>query len=397
MGIMKYKLLLTLALALLVSVSTYAQRKPNINKAKTELLAGNLAEAKTIIDEAILHEKTMDDGKTWYYRGLIYASIDTTSNADYQALSEDPLNEALMAFEKANEIDPEQSGYYIISGSAIPETFDNQLAKYYNFYFQNAVADYEADQLQEATDNFLLASRILVDDTTAISYAGYMASANGSIEEANGYFQQAIDKGAMDQNLYISIINGHLSSGNQDEALAAIKAAQEVFPTNTELKRQEITILINQGKSEQAMNELNSAIAAEPNDPALYFALALIHEELDDKSSALEAYSNALEVAPDHYESAFNKAVLIFNEANELYKEQAALGITREDQVRSAELAPKIKEGFEAALPAWEQVYEIKKPVEGSTLESLYFLYSFLRMNDKAEMIGEELDALEAE
>ena len=63
-----------------VAVSAQKKQKPNINKALKSLQEGQLAEAKEMIDAATTYEKTMDDGKTWYYRGLIYAAIDTTSN-----------------------------------------------------------------------------------------------------------------------------------------------------------------------------------------------------------------------------------------------------------------------------------------------------------------------------
>ena len=50
---------LTLMLAAICVVG-YAQKKPKINQALSAMEDGNLAEAKTIIDAAIEHEKTKD-------------------------------------------------------------------------------------------------------------------------------------------------------------------------------------------------------------------------------------------------------------------------------------------------------------------------------------------------
>ena len=97
---------ITLLLLLLAAVSVYAQKavKPNLNKALSSWKEGKLDEAKTMIDLATTYEKTMNDGKTWYYRGLIYTSIDTTSNEAYKALATDAFATAMESFKKGDEL-----------------------------------------------------------------------------------------------------------------------------------------------------------------------------------------------------------------------------------------------------------------------------------------------------
>lgn len=62
------KLTLVMAIAVLVSSAVFAQKekKPNINKALKSMQEGDLAFAKSEIDRAIVFEKTMNNGKTWY-------------------------------------------------------------------------------------------------------------------------------------------------------------------------------------------------------------------------------------------------------------------------------------------------------------------------------------------
>jgi hypothetical protein len=76
----------TLLLLLLATVAAYAQKapKPNLNKALQLWTENKLDEAKTMIDAATTYEKTMNDAKTYYYKGLIYASLDTTSNEKFK-------------------------------------------------------------------------------------------------------------------------------------------------------------------------------------------------------------------------------------------------------------------------------------------------------------------------
>ncbi|MEP6738587.1 MAG: hypothetical protein ABJA70_23880, partial [Chryseolinea sp.] len=95
---------ISLSLLMLATVTVYAQKspKPNITKALQAMTQGKLDEAKAGIDAATTYEKTMNDPKTWYYRGLIYASIDTTSNETMHALDPNALDVALESFKKGD-------------------------------------------------------------------------------------------------------------------------------------------------------------------------------------------------------------------------------------------------------------------------------------------------------
>ena len=89
------RIIFLMLMLITVAVSAQKKQKPNINKALKSLQDGQLAEAKEMIDAAATYEKTMDDGKTWYYRGLIYAAIDTSSNRAVRSLAEDPFKTAM--------------------------------------------------------------------------------------------------------------------------------------------------------------------------------------------------------------------------------------------------------------------------------------------------------------
>ena len=95
------------ALLLLVAASAtvFAQKpiKPNLNKALASLQAGKVDEAKANIDAAITNEKMMTDPKTWYYRGLIYSSIDSTSNEQIHNLDPNAFQVALDAVGRVAE------------------------------------------------------------------------------------------------------------------------------------------------------------------------------------------------------------------------------------------------------------------------------------------------------
>eukprot|EP00237_Pycnococcus_provasolii_P002271 CAMPEP_0119201158 /NCGR_PEP_ID=MMETSP1316-20130426/28344_1 /TAXON_ID=41880 /ORGANISM="Pycnococcus provasolii, Strain RCC2336" /LENGTH=171 /DNA_ID=CAMNT_0007197253 /DNA_START=18 /DNA_END=530 /DNA_ORIENTATION=+ len=164
---------LTLILAA-VCVVGYAQKKPKINQALSALEKGELAEAKSIIDAAIAHEKTMNDPKTWFYRGQIYASLDTTSGEP------GAMEESLKAFDKAMELDPEQKATSSVdynTGQIV--NIDSKRQGYYAFYYGKAVAEYNAENFESAADNFTTSFYIMPSDTNAILNAAYSYQAAG--------------------------------------------------------------------------------------------------------------------------------------------------------------------------------------------------------------------------
>ncbi|MFT4981051.1 MAG: hypothetical protein ACI9UR_000898, partial [Bacteroidia bacterium] len=57
--------------ALLISVAVFGQKSKRTS-ANNYLEYGELDNAKEAIDPTISHEKTMNEAKTWYFRGLIY-------------------------------------------------------------------------------------------------------------------------------------------------------------------------------------------------------------------------------------------------------------------------------------------------------------------------------------
>ena len=62
------------------------------------LVTQNENEAKEMSDVSISYEKTMNNPKTWYLRGLIYMALDTS--ASFSGVSENSLQTAISSFNK---------------------------------------------------------------------------------------------------------------------------------------------------------------------------------------------------------------------------------------------------------------------------------------------------------
>lgn len=386
---------LTLILAAFC-VAGYAQKKPKINQALTALEKGELAEAKTIIDAAISHEKTMNDPKTWYYRGQIYAALDTASNEP------GAMDESLKAFDKALELDPEQKDIQSIDfASGQITNIETKKQGYYAFYYNNAIAAYNEESFADAATNFETAFYIMPSDTNAILNAAYAASAAGDDARAEADFKKCYEAGMKDKTVFLQLYNYASKDERFEDALTYIRAGKEVFPNDIDMSKYEINLLIRLERTEDAMAELSSSIEAEPNNADLLFSLGVLKDETGDKVGALETYRKAVAVDPNHFNSQFNIGAMLFNETNAMVKEQSSLNYypgkssyKKEDRAKYEELESQIETKLNEALPVWEKLYELKSQ-DADVMGSLIYVYKGLGMKDKANKIQAELDALD--
>lgn len=383
-------------LACLLTFAGYGQKaeKPKINKANMAREKGDLAEAQRIIDLATDYEKTKDNGKTWYYRGLIYATIDTTSNAEHAGLSDNALQIAMESFNKAKEMG-DASDYYINNDFGLPVLMGQQIDAYYSFYYNQGVNAFGASEYETAVSAFESSYAVLPTDTNAYINAAYAAHNGELFEAAKKNYRAALDNGAKAKDLFYNYVN-ILSSIDKDteSALQVVAEGRELYPADGTLAKNQINMMIQSGQIEEARTNLEKAIESEPDNPNLYFTLAAMHEQLEDEDAAVGAYQKALEIDPNHFESNFNMGVILIDRANQVIKERNNLGVSKADLAKAREMEPLIDQKLKDALPQWERVYEVR-PTEKSAIETLRYIYSQLKMNDKAEEMQNVLDGLE--
>lgn len=169
-----------------------------------------------------------------------------------------------------------------------------------------------------------------------------------------------------------------------EKALAFYNNSLYVYPNDLTLQKSRITTLIGLNKLDEASLELEKVIAAEPDSEDLYYTLGTIYHHKGENNKALGAYKKALEIDPDHFESNYNYAVILFNEASEIRREQNALGTTAREKRRAGAMEKLIEQKLRRALPQWEKAMELR-PDNKEIQEALRFIYSKLKMEKALE------------
>ena len=392
------RIIFLMLMLIAVSVSAQKKQKPNLNKALKSLQEGNLAEAKQIIDEATTYEKTMNDGKTWYYRGLIYAAIDTTSNPEKKALSDDALNIAIESFAKADAMGKKDTEYFVTdAGGIVPITKTQQIDQIANFYLNKGAALYQTDSLPEALTNFEKTQKIKPDDTTAYFYAGFVANAMEDHDKALANFEKYIEKGGTSSDAYSLMINTYSGpKEDKEKALEIARKAKEKYPENPEFPKVEIGLLIDMEKVDEAKTGLEEAVKREPDNQQYQFDLGYVKSRQENFEEAKKHFQEALRIDPSYFDAQYYLAQVYLIDAAKIAEQVKNLGISAADKKKQAELDKVLVQKYKVALPYWEKAEQMK-PNDLDVLDRLKTIYYFLGDDANEKRVTAKLTTLNAD
>lgn len=404
-----------LIIALLLPTLVFGQKpiKPNLNKTLNLWKQGKLDEAKEMIDVATTYEKTMDDGKTWYYRGLIYATLDTTSNEAFKSLATDPLKTAVESFAKADQLQTKAGSDYFLPPDAtttLPITKTQQCQQLADFYLNEGITFIQQDEPDYGASITSLEKSIAVfegnvkpynNDTLTYFVLSLSAMNAEQYEKAIAAADKYYEKGGKTKDAYLiqyQIYTGPME--DKEKALAVVRNARKLFPTNADFPRMEIGLLIDMNKVDEAKAGLEKAVKESPDDKVLHFYLAYTNAQLKNNAEAEKHYREALRIDPSYFEAQYYLSQLYLIEVDALTKQINNLGISAADDKKKRELFQARVKACEKAIPYLEKTESMKAPnteTQIEVLEKLQMMYYYVADDVKDAVVKKKLKALGAE
>jgi tetratricopeptide (TPR) repeat protein len=384
---------------LMAPVLAFAQKpiKPNLNKILNFWKDGKLKEAKEMVDLAETDPKLSLEGKTFYYKGLVYASLDTTSNEEYKALAENSLSTAIAAFAKADEMSKGKE-FFVQDAMGLPVLKSQQLLVLANFYLNQGATAFQEEDFDLAIDGFKKTQLVIPNDTTAYFYAGYAQYQKEDYKGAIESFDQYLQKGGKSPDAYSLIVNTYSGSlENKEEALSWVRKAKTAFPANTDFPKVEIGLLIDLNKIDDAKSGLETAVVNEPGNKILHFYLGYVNSKLEKWEESKGNYNEALKVDPDYFDAQYYLAQIYLIDAEKVKREMNNLGISKEDQKKKLSLDNLLVEKYKIALPFWEKANSMKIDDANSRIEvldKLSIMYYYLGEDAKAAAVEKKLKEL---
>ena len=350
--------------ALIVGFGAFAQNS-KVTSAANYLRYNELDKAKANIDAASEHEKTMGNAKTWFYRGNIYKAIYVSKEEKYKALDPDALLTAVNSYAKALKLPAKKVNVNELSNSY------SQLG---NICFDIGVQRYNAKNYKEAGAYFKKAmnvnSHFKVIDTLAMYNVGLTAEKDKNFTEAKVYYNKCKDLGFRGAKMYSHLSDIAKAEGNDEAALKSLAEGRAKYPNDQFLLTDEINIFLKLGKTEQALENLNKAVANDADNASLHYAKGTINQKKGNKEQAAKDYQRAIELNPEYFDANYNLGALYFNNGADCINEISSI----KDNSKYAEAKKGCDKTFEQAIPFLEKAHALN-PNDVATMQSLKQLY----------------------
>jgi len=373
------KLALLVSFSLLIVFSSYAQ-----NNKRTSAYMYNqnkeYAKAKEAIDEAVQHDKTIDDAKTWLYRGEIYYNIAASDDPEVRALAPDAAEISYESLVRAKELDEK-------------DKYEGDLAVYFMYltnYFYNAGSQsFQDSEYAEAIDDFEYAFKIAETDDRFDTIAAFNIGMAGVFSEdaeiAAEYLEKCVEVDFENPNVYIYLSRAQKQLGDTAQAYEVIMTGRERMPDELSILLEEAQWYLEQGEKEALLTSLLAAVEADPENANLYFLIGKSYDDMKDYDLAEEYYKKAAELKPDFFESYYNIGAIYVNQAAEIQAEANDLPLNETEKYK--ELTDSASVFLEKAVPYLEKSLEIR-PDDAPTLAALKEAYGRLDMTDKLEQLN---------
>ncbi len=387
-----------LLIILMTAGSTFAQNSKRTS-AFNHLRHGKLDKAKDAIDAAAKHENTMNDAKTWFYRGNIYLEIAMTDNEKYKDIDPECIDKALASYLKAQELDTK--------GKFLADIIPRIIAcaeQYYN----KAVRYYNSKEYNDASINFFSAFEVNKDisktniDTGALYNSAISAGLAKNYDLAKKRYAMLIDYNYNNPVMYTTLTDYYKLEGDSIKALEYIQIGRDRFPEDFPILISETNLLLNSGETEKALDNLKQALKTDTTNASIYSAVGSMYDKIvNDTTKAIQeidyafieaekAYKKAIELNPDFFDAIYNLGALYFNRGvnNILKADVLPFGDENYDILKSIG-----DDYMNKSLPILEKAYELQ-PDDYNTLFSLKQIYSRKGNVEKYNEVSEKLKNL---
>lgn len=367
--------------------------------------------AKAAIDVAHAEQveknslKTKDEGKLYYYRGMIYL--------DYTFLG--AMDKAVMADIEANQETFETVPFTSLKKSLeITDYYKDDIANKMNFLrgiaINGGVQMFDEAKYEESFASFAgaveMSDVIGYKDTVAMFNAALSADKLDNYDDAIKYYHMAAEANYLgNAEVYRNIIQvvNRKNEGPSDEAFKYIEEAKAKYPGDINIIIEEFNYHNSKGNADAAQASLQKAIEKDPRNPIFHYSIGATFDELANKmhdegkhdeartyvDKAVEAYSKSIELDPKFADAYYNLGVLYNNESFSLTNEMKSIEDVKLQEVKLAESRELLKK----AIPYLEKSNELT-PTDVNTLKLLKSIYFTIEDMDNYTVVTDKLKAL---
>ncbi|MGS2727014.1 tetratricopeptide repeat protein [Psychroserpens sp. BH13MA-6] len=418
---------IVVALSLLVSTIGFSQ-KSELKAAEKAIKTGNYADAKSAIQSAESLIAGADDklkAKFYFLKGQAWYANGNASSED--------TSKAVESFNMVQEIEGSGKGKYSDEVLELKTTIINN-------YLAKANAALGKKEYTKASSDFDNAYRMSPKDTLYLYYAASTAVTGQDYDASLKYYEElkdlgyqgvatqyiAVNKETGEEEVFdnksmrdISVKAGthiapkqvqtesksaeivknialiHLTNGDDEKAVAAMKDARAQNPDDLGLLISEANVQLKMGNKARFKELMEEATTKDPNNPELQYNLGVISAEAGQDEAAKKYYEKAIALDPSYADAYNNMAVLILGGEKAIVEEMNSLGTSAKDNKRYDELREDRNDLYMSAIPFLETALKLR-PKNIQAAQTLMNIYSATSQTDKFKAMKAKVEALKA-
>ena len=374
-----------------VSISVVAlSQKGKVTSALGYIDQGLLDKAKEAIDQALVHESTINWANTYFAKGRLCQASFESDNPKFKAFYPDPLAESYEAYEKSVEMDTKGSIKKkiitnMIYGSLAINLFNQGSTQFESKDFAGALKSFETQIKITESDKF-----VGPIDTGMYYNAGLAAINSGNHNTAIKYFEKCAEMKYLGITPYYQIYESYLGLGDTVKAESILMNLTNIFPDDNTITLQLIDLYIKSNKNDEALKYIEIAKKADPTNSTLFFAAGIMYLNQNKFDEAIIELTKSIELKPDVYDAQYGLGAAYINKASDMFVKANEIM----DVKKYSDAIDEANAVYAKALPFMEKAYELK-PDDVFSMRSLQELYYRLKQTDKYNAIKAKLNALE--
>lgn len=406
---MKKFILAIIAIAFVTNMGQAQDAKKALKKASKSVASyfldpqsnkDRLKEAAEQIEIAAAGEETAALFKTWETRGKIYNEVASQINitrqlgtdASYLPKVENPAIKAFDSYLKAQEFATKKSlkkkvfeGFTNVQANLYAIGLYAYEDKAYEAAFLNFKGVIDVHEILKAAQkpSTLDDKSLYTDQYYATALAAELADKK---DMAKIYYEKLYADKAEKPAIYTALYN-MTAEDDLDGAYKYLTEGRTLFPDDIGLLFAEINHFLKQGKLDELIAKIKSAIEKEPNNISLYSTLGNVYDNLYQKESeagntekadgyftdALNYYNLALTKDANYFDAIYSIGALYYNKAAAFtVKENKTLeqGVSKALMKEADEYKALANDSFEKAFPFFKKA-EMLNPNDMNTLIAL--------------------------
>ena len=357
-----------------------------------EKKATKISEAKKYIDLAFQNASTSDEPKMWMYRAQVYRAIAIS----HSVLDENAIFKATESYIKCMQPHPKKKNKIIIYKKWPKEEVLEGIVQCGYKLFNEATVEYNAGNHKRALKHYTAIFDIIPFDDEdqlkrgnitkeTILYRSFLSTNKMKDNTASKeILQQLIDISFNEPKIYSDMSSILIEEENIDKALEYLALGRDMFEEDQGLINYEINLYIELDRTSELIDKLTNAILSDDENEVYYVIRGTCYRNLLDFDNAINDFSNAIRIDPDHTIALNNISSCYLKKAEPIVKKLNALNYNETSKYNKYK--EELKNLYLKALPHLVHYLDLV-PDDKGILNALGEIYYKLEMYKESKDI----------